>query len=199
MNVSNHGSVSVLLIGTNGTGKSTILREILWSAASGKKKKVIVLPSNPAETTFEDVPEISLDDIDKFKSAKYQWGAVRVQCFDEDDFIHVIKDARNCVFISDDFKFYLSKSVLKKDIMRAFIMRRHMRNDFYFAAHGFKQVPPMFFAYMDWFYIFRCRDNPKGHADKMLDANNLLDIITRVNNVSVSKKDPWYYEIIENK
>lgn len=191
-------SVSMLLIGTNGTGKSTVLRKIAMAAINGGKKKVLILPSNPAEPTFLDIPEIDLSEIDKFHSPGVTRGAVRCNVFDIDEYVKATRNARNTVIISDDFRAYFNKQTMHPIVRRLLISRRHHLNDYYFAAHGFTQVPGDLFSFTKYLQIFRCLDNPKRHRDKLLDANQVLETIKRVNETAERTKNPYYYEIVNN-
>lgn len=192
-----YDSVLVLLIGTNGTGKSTKQREVLEAAAKARKKKILVLPSNPAEPTFLDVPEISLADVEKFKSPGITSGAVRVNVFNIEEYVQATEGLKNTIIISDDFKAYFNKNIMHASVRRQLITRRHDNNDFYFAAHAFAQVPGDMYNFCSHIMLFKCYDNPKRHATKLINPNAVLEAVERVNREAA--KNPYYFELIKNE
>lgn len=185
-------SVFVVCIGTNGTGKSTVLRKIA-EAAYGNRR-VLVLPSNPAEPSFKDIPPVSIDKL----LANPNWGGiVRVQLIDETDFERVVIGLHDCVLISDDFRNYISSTRLKRNMRKLLIERRHKKIDIYMAAHGFTHLPPEFVQFADAFFLFRTVDNPLRHRDKYLNPKRMLETVMRVNQLAA--KDKYYYEVIDNE
>jgi hypothetical protein len=180
------GSVFAILLGTNGTGKSTVLRKI----ADASKKRVLVIPSNLAEHTFQDYPQILPHQILSFT------GRARLLCYTEEEFAWVAKRVENCMLISDDFRNYLPKPQMNPDVRRMFIDRRHKKIDIYMAAHGFTQVPPELFSWVNYVFLFKTNDNPKRHANKLLNLAAVMESQQKIN--QEFEKNPYYFEILQN-
>jgi hypothetical protein len=176
-------SIYAMLLGTNGTGKSTLLRKIADAAVS--RKRVLIIPSNQAEPTFKDVPLIKPEQLATFTGMK------KIMCYEEDHFAFVARWIQDAVIITDDFRNYLPRPQMNPYVRKMFIDRRHKRLDIYMAAHGFTQVPPELFTWCDFIFMFRTKDNPHRAKAKFLDYQRVLD-------TQAAKSNPYHFKIIEN-
>lgn len=183
--ISNMEVVSMILIGTNGTGKSTVLRKIMEAS----QKRVLVIPSNSSEPSFKHLKEISADQVATFT------GHARYMCYDPSDLEAIASSISNCTLISDDFRNYLDANV-SREVRGLFIERRHKGIDMYLAAHGFTQVPPVMWAYLDLIMIFRTKDNPHRYRNHFQNYEEMIQVIEEVNHLAES--NPYAHQIVRN-
>ena len=188
--IADKDSVFAILIGTNGTGKSTVLRQIMEkSRVNGNR--VLVIPSNLSEPSFKDIPQIHVKDLNTFSGAK------KIMCYNTAEFAYIAKRLRNCTLISDDFRNYIEQSQMHPDVRRLFVDRRHNNIDIYMAAHGPAQIPPAFYDWLDFIFLFRTVGNFKRAQDKLLSFDVLLEKQKQINHIAQTS-NPYHYEIIRN-
>ncbi|KAB2814569.1 hypothetical protein [Phaeocystidibacter luteus] len=181
------GSLFSVLLGTNGTGKSTVLRKIL----DAHQGRALVIPANQHEKTFSDLPLITLDQVATFE------GKAKYMCYKREDFDELVPHLSNMLLISDDFRNWLSGYSPTDRVRKFFIDRRHINVDIYFAAHGFSQVPVEIFTWIDVFFLFRTRDSIKRGKDRLMNPEALIKIQEEVNREA--RNNPFHYEIIKNQ
>jgi hypothetical protein len=156
----------VILVGSNGTGKSTKMRQMM----SGQPRNLI-LPSNMAdsEKSWGDISQVLKPELKWIKGAappgkKQPWvkiytfpglktfkGNAKIHLDDlpEDDakvneqhlFQAVLKDYRNGGIFMDDYRNYIkSNSSLPNYVSRIFRNRRHVNLSIYMASHHYADV-----------------------------------------------------------
>lgn len=184
------GSLIIAFIGARGTGKTTQQKKITnaWLQNGGR---VLVVPSSKWEPTFRRVPRIKLEQIKTFT------GLAAYDCANDKEFAELISDCHDLLIVCDDIKGYLPESRMKPEVRQALISSRHRKVYMTFAVHGFTQVPPEFFMYIDCIYLFRCDDAPQRHRDKFRDLNAIIEAQERVRQKAQQNK--YYFEIINNQ
>lgn len=184
-------SVSALLLGTNGTGKSTFLRNILDKAVHDKSKfgRVLVIPSNIDEPTFQDIPAIKINQINSFK------GAAKIMCYEPEHFKQVAIKYKVGVLMSDDFRNYITQYQMLPEVRQMFINRRHRKIDIYMACHGFTQSVPEMYNFLNAIVLFRTTDSIKRRKDSVPRYELMEKLVNEVN--QKARENPYYHKIIE--
>lgn len=175
-----------VLLGTNGTGKTTLLRHILES--SGQRCLVIT----PDDVEWGDYPLTDLRTADDFKFD----GICR----------HIFNPHKECgtlqriayfkqgIIVFDDCRAYLKSST--HDAIHELMIRRRQREvDIFAVGHGFNEVPPVFFTFSTEMILFRTTDNIVRRKNCLKDYEAALQAQQRIN--SQAKKEPHYFEIIK--
>lgn len=178
--------VCSILVGINGTGKTSFVKNILEHTVNEKNRALIVTP-DPAE--WRQVEEVSGREIASFKGIRkiiYHSGAMEdIQRYYSNGML-VFDDAR--VYIraqSDDFMQWLQ------------IRRRQVGVDFFCMFHGLTQVPPVFFTFASNLVLFYTKDNIKRRAEYVDEADfaAIQEAKSRIAR-KVEAGNPYYYEII---
>jgi energy-coupling factor transporter ATP-binding protein EcfA2 len=181
------------LLGTNGTGKSTVLKKMA-TASLNRGDRVLVVPANNIDDTWDGIKEIGLDQINNFKSGIRK---VNVMCYEE---FQKIADAEegffNGTLILDDMKNYIQGQQLKPDVARMLGDRRHKMIDIIFAVHGFNFVPPLMFSYVSEIFLFKTFGKISNAKECWNDYEGLLKWREYVNKIAA--KDPYYFRILKN-
>jgi hypothetical protein len=182
----------IVLVGTNGTGKSTIQKKFFKY-----RQRNLVVPANLYDSAFDELEYIkSANEISSFEGTK------KVFIEDENDFFNLIdykNGLKDCGLFLDDFRNYIPASgpKLKQPIRKLFSDRRHRGMDIYLSTHSPRQIHPDIFAYQPIIFLFKTTEAfPDSLNQKIPNLEKLKIAQRRVN--LMSKKNPYYFEIINN-
>ena len=178
------------MVGARGTGKTTHQKKIIKRYADNGGR-VLILPSSKYEPTFKRVPRIKIQKIATFNG---------IAAIDIEDDAHLAKVLDRCdklLLVADDVKGYMHRANIHPKVRQGLISSRHRKVDIIFACHGFTQVPPDLFLYIDLIWCFRTDDSPKRQRDKFRDLDNILEVQERVRRQAQS--NPYHVEIINNQ
>ena len=179
--------ISSILVGINGTGKTTFLKQILLKTVNGNNRALIVTPD---PTEWKGVPEVRGNEISTFSGIRkiiYYKG-----CMEE-----VQRNYSNGMFIMDDARTYIHAQ--SDDFMTWLqIRRRQVGIDIFAMFHGLTQVPPVFFTFATNLILFYTKDNIKRRAD-YVDDEDFEEIQAAKSRISerVHKGEKYAYEIIK--
>ncbi len=178
----------VVILGHNGTGKTTILQQILSN--SGQKSLVI---------TPDDVEwrEYRLNALAEPKD--FVFNGIERHIFDptpKTGTLARLEYFRKGIVVFDDCRAYLQDHTDNR--IREMIIRRRQREiDIFAVGHGFKEVPPVFFTFLSEVILFRTTDNVALRRNCLKDFERMLAAQTRVNRIA--SKKPHHFEIIKWK
>ncbi len=175
-----------VLLGTNGTGKTTLLHKILQS--SGQRCLVIT----PHDMEWGDYPTTELR-----TSEDFMFTGICRHIFDDDKKNGTLKRLeyfKRGIIVFDDCRAYLDAGTAK-EIHQLLISRRQREVDIFAVGHGFNEVPPKFFTFSTEIILFRTTDNIVTRKDRLNDYPRACAVQKRVN--ERAKKDPHYFELIK--
>jgi len=199
-----------ILVGTNGTGKSTVLRKFLAA-----NKRNLIIPANhydPAWSKDDKIVPTSrfITDPNDFKQLRKirDWNIPRLQTFAgnkvlETSVLMEDKDSQNCfakvcdpktgfknggLFIDDYKNWIYSKGTLPRIVRQTFGDRRHRMIDIFMATHSFQDVNADLLQFNPRIVVFRTTLPPNETvAKKMQNFSKLQEIIERVNRIAETK------------
>jgi hypothetical protein len=192
-----------LLIGTNGTGKTTQLKKFL----AINSRNLIIAPNRfdsawDKITHMEPTPEdlgrnkikFNYPDINNFTGERK---TVIEHPNQVSGITHPVLGFRNGGLFLDDFKNYIpSRGTLPPDIIRLFSDRRHKMIDIFAATHSWGNVNPDFMTYDPVIIQFRTtRPITKEVANKVENFEKLKASFDRVNRKA--QTNPYYFEILK--
>lgn len=177
-----------ILLGFNGTGKSTMLKNILDSMLANGHRALIVTPDS---IEWTDVEETLLN-----KKSDYLFTGIRRHIFNPRTTLDALQHFKKGVLVFDDCRAYFKDST--DDRVRELLIRRRQKElDIFAVGHGFTQVPPVFFTFASHYILFKTVDNIDRRKN-CINAN--FDFIKEsqafVN--EQAKLNPHFYRIIEN-
>lgn len=183
----------IILVGTNGTGKSTLLKSFFKY-----RNRNLVIPANLYDSAFDDLEYIkSSDEISTFQGTK------KVVIEEEEDFFKLIEyqnGLKDCGLFLDDFRNYIptTGTRLKQPIRKLFSDRRHRGMDIYLSTHSPRQIHPDIFAYQPIIFLFKTTESfPDSLSQKIPNLEKLKIVQRRVN--LMSRKNPFYFEILKSE
>lgn len=177
------------IIGTNGTGKTTLAKKIVANALQNNERVLILTPDY---IEWLDIPEVHQKHVHHIKTYK---GARRIVYQNSDTLDTVIQNFDNGLLIYDDCRSYLkSNSFIGEKLRAQFIRRRQHKLDIFFVVHGFTELPPVVFTFASKIILFWTRDNIYKRKNYIQD----IDLMSRKQH-EINKKaetNPYYFEII---
>lgn len=170
-------STRIILVGTNGCGKTTALKNIV--AATNRKCLVIT----PYDNEWTEYPMVTLTD-----ASDFVFTGIRRHMYDPKRTMQVLKYFQNGIIVFDDCRAYV-KAGVQDQIHNLLMGSRQRRIDVYAAAHGLTEVPPVFYTFVTDFVLFQTRDNPKRNRLSVIrDPEALLAKVDEVNKIATGLK-----------
>jgi hypothetical protein len=170
-----------VILGANGTGKSTLLNEILTK--SGQRALVVTpydvewlqYPANELKTPAD----FQFTGIQRHIFNPYADSLARTGCFS------------NGALVFDDCRNYFNAAT-DNTIHALLIARRQRMLDVFAAGHGFTEVPPVFFTFSTDIILFRTADRIDRRKDCLRNFDLMCAAQERIN--QKARTNPYYYE-----
>lgn len=147
----------ICLTGTNGTGKTSLIKAIIKNAQEGGERVIIFTPD---EAEWKYVPEVHPTHTHHIRIYK---GARKMVVFD-DDFPERVKllidHFRRGFIVFDDMMAYNQHST-HPILKRLLIRRRHMEADIIAVGHSFTEIPPRFFPFFSRYVMYMSSNDIK--------------------------------------
>jgi ABC-type Mn2+/Zn2+ transport system ATPase subunit len=130
-----------MVLGTNGTGKSTIMRTILQKCNA---KKALIVTNHIEE--WRDIQEVDLSQREDFIFE----GIRKTRCYQptkgDIGTLAKLRYFRKGIIIFDDARLYMKDAKTDNLIEDLMISYRQQELDIFVVAHGFTKVRPVFYS-----------------------------------------------------
>lgn len=174
-----------ILLGFNGTGKTTLLREVLLHS---QQRALVVTPDDVEWTDFPENPLQTRKD--------YAFTGIQRHIFNPEYSLDAIAHFRKGILVFDDCRSYFQDRTDPK--VRELLIRRRQREvDIFAVGHGFTQVPPVFFTFASDYILFKTVDNIDRRKDCIANNFNFIKQSQAFVN-SKALKDPHFFRHIKN-
>jgi hypothetical protein len=176
----------IIVVGTNGTGKTTLARKILDESIVPRK-----LVCTQHENEWKHLPTTSLENV---KDIFFE-GAKRHIVFEEKKIFKKLKHFKNGILLLDDSQNYMLPST-DTDVKRIYISRRQNGVHLILICHGLTEVPPKAFTFCTDIFLFATRDNiDHSRKNTIQNYEHFIEVQKRVNSIATEKFH--YYEHIK--
>jgi GTPase SAR1 family protein len=179
----------IIILGTNGTGKSTLAKKLV--ANEMKKKDSHVLVIVPDDMEWNTIPWVHpaynwrIKDYVKARKIIYEKGLLTT----------IFEKFRSGLLVFDDCRAYLTATV-ELDLKQILIRRRQLMIDIIMIAHGFTDVPPQAFTNATHYILFKTIDNVERRKDVLgTNFDKMKEAQVRINKEAIN--NPHYCEIIK--
>ena len=173
----------VILLGHNGTGKTTMLRKILQE--SGQRCLIVT----PDDVEWTDLPENELK-----SRSDFEFTGMMRHIYKPDTTLDAIKFFKKGILVFDDCRSYFQSNTDPR--VRELLIRRRQRSvDVFAVGHGFTQVPPVFFTFASEYILFKTVDNIKMRKNYITNYDFMEQSQLYVN--EQAKKDLHFYRVIK--
>jgi len=175
----------VTIVGTNGTGKSTLCAKLVERTVLAGGRALIVMPD---DREWSGVSQLKEGELNRFKR-------IRKIVFDPESTLDVLVNYKHGLLVFDDCRAYVPSSLAAQ--MHELLIRRR-QNDVNIIAvgHGFTEVPPKFFTFATEIVIFKTVDNILKRKDCINDWTAMAYAVQYVNKVAGEGK-PHFYKVVK--
>ncbi|MCK9412848.1 MAG: hypothetical protein M0Q53_11145 [Prolixibacteraceae bacterium] len=175
----------ILIIGTNGTGKTAFLETLILTEREKENCRILIIVPDPLD--FEHVEYTEKQSIGNFSGVKkisYSPGLIKT----------ITSDFKNGLVIFSDCRVYLHH---RNDDLHCFMIRR--RQNFVnsaFVFYDFADAIPKTLVFATHFVIFKTIRRRKNLKEYILNSRQVDIVQNRVNANSATQ--PHYFEIVKN-
>ena len=192
----------ILIIGYNGTGKTTITKKLVLSEL--KKNNSHILVVTPDDIEWHSLPEVSErfpTRVTYYKGArkiiyndKLEYPDQRTHELQKGNTVDLIADYfRNGLVVFDDCRSYFNAS-LESSLHNLLIRRRQKMIDIIMVAHGFTEIPPKAFTFASDIILFKTMDNIDKRKPYLKDFEKMKQMQEYVN--KQAKVNPHFNIVI---
>jgi len=166
-----HTPKLIIVLGTNGTGKTTLLSQFIKNES---KKTLVIAP--------DDKDWINIPLIANFQNSSLKYNGVLRHIWEDKTDLDTVTDRfKDGLLVCDDCRSYFSSGNIDKGLHKLLIRRRQMQVDILVAAHGFSEVPPKFYTFATDIILFKTNDNVASRKNVIKDYTQMLRMQMAVN------------------
>lgn len=178
-----------IILGYNGTGKSTAVKQIVAGHNISPTGKALIITPDPVE--WLDVEETKLTE-----KSDLEFTGVRKYVWNEDEkvsvkaMLRIKKYYKDGLLVFDDCRSYLD--VRTPPWLKYFYIRRRQKMiDVIMVGHGFTEVPPRAFTSCSDLILFYTKDNILLRKKDLVNFEELLSHQSRVNKKVLDTSKAW--------
>lgn len=191
----------IIVLGYNGTGKSTLVRQFVDRAVR-RNEKVLIVTRHLEEWT--DVAETNLS-----KREDFDFTGVRRYIYRDHSILKKLNDHFfGGLIVFDDCRGYFNFDT-HPELENLYISRRQMMTDVILTGHGFTRFPVGAFTYYSDFILFLTKDNIQKRKNDISNFDLVYETQQRVNARAVDPVKAWtksgdvrdnihYFEVVKN-
>ena len=178
-----------IILGYNGTGKSTLVRKIIKAYTAKPGRKALIVTPDPVE--WNDIEETTLT-----KPSDFVFEGIKKYVWDDEDKVAVVamKKIKKFYFdgmlIFDDCRGYLDATT-PPWLKYFYIRRRQKMIDLMLIGHGFTDIPPKAFTNCSDMFLFLTKDNFSSRKKDLVRYDDLLLHQSKVNAKAMDTRKAW--------
>jgi Zonular occludens toxin (Zot) len=167
-----------IVMGKNGTGKSTLAKKIIDAQGS---QRVMVVTMNGLPDIWRPYPTMDASDTKAYKRWKNGIRQVYYMHHERETFEHIHKYFNNGILVLDDCRAYINARLdADQGLKRILIDFRHKMLDVYFVVHSPGQVPRQVWSFYSYAWVGATdalleKSMPTDSVEKILEAQRLVN------------------------
>ncbi len=179
-----------VIVGTNGTGKTTLLKQIVLNELKKTDSHVLIITPDDAE--WLNIPEVHPQFPERMQAYVGARKIIVAASEAETVLTNIRQHFTRGLLVFDDCRAYFKPST-SAILETIFVRRRQMMLDICAVGHGFSKIPPAFFAYTSHIALFKTTDPVTTRKDRFDDIKRWEVIQRRINTEAAT--NPHYHEI----
>lgn len=178
----------IIILGYNGTGKTTLTRKIVLNELKKQKGKCLIV--TPDDSEWNEFPTVELNKREDYEAA----GGKRTIYLEKYTLERIKNYYNDGLLVFDDCRAYFRSNV---DMLlhNLLIRRRQKMIDIIAVGHGFTEVPPKFFTFCSEIVLFQTKDDIYKRKNDILQFDRIKEATERVNKKAL--EEIHYFEIIK--
>lgn len=178
----------ILLIGTNGTGKTTVQKKMMLPELRKDNGRVLILV--PDELEWTNIPMVHPD-----RPGRIAWyyGARRMiitRSTLKDKLEMIRNHFKNGQLYFDDFRSFTGART-EAEFEELLIRRRQNSVDIFAVGHGFEKIPRAFFSYATDIILFKTVGTIKDRREYLNEPDRIEAAQRRVNERANDTEKAW--------
>ena len=178
----------ILIIGYNGTGKSTTVKKLLANELKKPEGRALII--TPDDMEFSFLPLVNM----RFPNRLGQYVKARRMIFEPGTLEYIAQNANRQLVVFDDCRAYLGAAT-EQALHTLLIRRRQKELDLIAVGHGFTEIPPKLFTFCSDIILFRTMDNIDKRKEVLKDFEGMKAAQARINRHA--ETNPHYFEWIK--
>lgn len=178
----------ILIIGYNGTGKSTTVKKLLVNELKKLDGRALIV--TPDDCEFGFLPLVN----PRFPQRIEKYVKARRIIYEPGTLDYIVQYVNKQLVVFDDCRAYLSAAT-DQTLHTLLIRRRQKEIDLIAVGHGFTEIPPTLFTFCSDIILFRTMDNIDRRKEVLKDFIGMKAAQARINNQALT--NPHYYEWIK--
>jgi len=176
----------LLIVGTNGTGKTTFCKQLIQNKIDTGQRALIV--------TNHIAEWLEVEHIDVRSNELKTFTGIRKTHMNKILF-NELKRFYNGILVFDDSRRYINSRV-ENNLEDLLISRRQQMIDIFAVAHSFSKIPKAFYSYASHLALFKTNETAKTRSDVIYDIDKVINLQQKVN-IQYDKGNKFYYEILK--
>ena len=174
-----------IILGTNGTGKTTLLKRILTMSG----QRALVVTPHIVEWHERTPSGADLYPLNELKQkSDYIFNGIQRHIWDPKRTLNCLQSFKKGILVFDDCRAYL-QSTTDPRMRTLLISMRQQEIDIFAVGHGFNEVPPVFFTFATDLFLFKTRDNMIRRQNCIQCYDEVAELQQRVN-AEANRIDP---------
>lgn len=185
--IGNFKTKRTLIVGTNFTGKTTLVKKYISEELESKRNRVLIVVPDQLEFNSIEWIKPEFPQTLEFNGARkiiYKQGIISI----------LKENFKNGLLILEDSGAYLSKKE-RIEIIGLLIRGRQNLIDIIATGHGFAELSPVFFKFCTHIALFKTIDNIRCRKDQIPNYEAIKEAQQRINNNAIEY--PHYYETLD--
>ena len=177
----------ILVLGTNGTGKTTQVARLMVDTIKRGGRVLVVMPDDM------EYKNIDFVDFENPKAIKTFTGIKKTIYDPEYTTDNIVNHLTHCMIVLEDCMSYYGNN-LPMNLHRMLIRRRQYHINTIAVGHGFSEMPPKFFSFSTDILLFLTLDNIKSRKNDIRNYPAMLAAKRRID--AQARTDRHYFEVL---